>query len=119
MKKKMNTMGKLEKGLLAMGVAAAAGYYFYKSKDVKKHRKLAAAWARDFKKEVEKRTGEFEKISRAAISTAVDKTVSAYRRRGKYRDEIMDAANELKKNWQALQKEVMRRAKSPSRKSKS
>lgn len=106
--------------LLAAG-AAAAGYYFYKSTDAKKHRKIAAAWARDFKKEVEKRAGEFEKIGRAAVSTAVDQAVAAYRRRGEYRDEIMDAARELKQNWQALQKEItaeMKKTGSRARKTK-
>ena len=43
---KLSTAAKVEigAGLLA---AAAAGYYFYASKDAEKHRKIAQKWATD------------------------------------------------------------------------
>ena len=49
----MKHMAKENKGgagalkvVAALAGAAAAGYYFYGSKDAKTHRKIAAKWAR-------------------------------------------------------------------------
>ena len=103
---KNRKMKKVGAGILAAGAAAAAGYYFYKSKDAKKHRRVAAAWARDFKKEVDKGVRKLPKFERAAVAAAVDKATAAYRQRGKYRAEIAHAARELKNNWQLLRKEL-------------
>jgi hypothetical protein len=106
---------KITAGVLAAGAAAVAGYYFYKSKDAKKHRDAAAAWARDFKKEVEKGVKKFPAIERAAVAAAVDTATAAYKRRGKYRAEIAHVAKELKTNWERLKKEISSKTKKRKR----
>lgn len=68
-------------GLAAVG--AAAGYYFYGSDDAKKHRQIAAKWARDLKKEVALQTKKLKNIDPedyARIVSAVAKRLSDARK---------------------------------------
>jgi len=68
-------------GLAAVG--AAAGYYFYGSDDAKKHRQMAAKWARDLKKEVTLQTKKLKNIDPedyAKIVSAVAKRLSDARK---------------------------------------
>jgi|CXWL01.1.fsa_nt_gi uncharacterized protein HemX len=54
MKNTTNTVAKVGAGLVAAGVAAAAGYYFYGSNKAKQHRLTAKAWADKVRAEIEK-----------------------------------------------------------------
>ena len=111
------TAMKIGAGLLAAGAAATAGYYFYGSKNAKAHRKVAAKWATDMKKEVIKETKKLEKASPKAFAAIVDRVAKTYQDvRSVDVADVKRAANELKANWDMVQRETKRTArKSASR----
>lgn len=93
-------------GLIATG-AAAAGYYFYASKDAKKNRKIAAKWATDMKKEVEKEVKRLESTSPKAFAAVVDRIAKTYQiARSVDASDVKRAAQELKANWDTVQRET-------------
>ena len=105
------TAMKIGAGLVAAGAAAMAGYYFYGSKDAKKHRKIAAKWATDMKKEVMKEARGLEKISPKAFATIVDGVAKTYQNaRSVNAADVRRAANELKKNLATIKLEMKRPA---------
>jgi len=109
-KKVANTKGKVAAeigaGLIAAG-AAAAGYYFYGSKNAKSHRKIAAKWANDMKTEVVKKAKKLEKIGEKDFAKVVDAAAAAYRgARSVNATDLKRAANELKSNWKMVQSEI-------------
>jgi|ERR1035437_3548832 Ribonuclease G/E len=97
-------------GLAAAGAAvAAAGYYFYGSTGAKKHRKIAAKWATDMKKEVIKEAKKLEVASPKAFANIVDHVAKTYQAaRNVDATEVKRAAKELKENWDSVQKETKR-----------
>lgn len=103
------TVLKVSAGLAAAGTAAAAGYYFYASKSAKKHRKIAAKWAVDMKKEVVKEAKKLEKTSPKAFATLVDRVAKTYQTaRSIQAADVQRAAQELKANWDTVQLEAKR-----------
>lgn len=99
--------GRLGKGVLAAAALAAAGYYFYASKDAKKNRQVAAKWAGEFKKDVVKRAKALKNVDRAAVAAIVEQSARAYKGvRELDRGEVERAAKELKKNWQKIANEL-------------
>lgn len=107
-KSKKTTM-EVGAGLIAASAVAAAGYYFYGSKDAKKHRKIAAKWATAMKSEVVKETKRLEKASPRAFAAIVDRVAKTYQGvRSIDIAEVKQAAKELKANWDAVKSEVKR-----------
>ncbi len=99
-------------GVLAAGAAAAAGYYFYGTKDAKKHRAAASKWAKGMKTQVEKELKKVQKFDKKVVAAIVDKAAAAYEGvRGVDMQDLKAAANELKKNWEALQKDMAKTVK--------
>lgn len=99
--------GRLTKGVLAAAALAAAGYYFYASKNAKKNRQVAAKWAIDMKRDVVKRAKALKNVDRAAVAAIVEQSARAYKGiRGLDRGEVERAAKELKKNWQKIAAEL-------------
>ena len=99
--------GRLTKGVLAAAALAAAGYYFYASKNAKKNRLVAAKWAVDMKRDVVKRARALKNVDRAAVAAIVEQSARAYKGiRGLDRGEVERAAKELKKNWQKIAAEL-------------
>jgi len=99
--------GRLTKGVLAAAALAAAGYYFYASKNAKKNRLVAAKWAVDMKRDVVKRARALKNVDRAAVAAIVEQSARAYKGiRGLDRGEVERAAKELKKNWQKIAREL-------------
>lgn len=97
-------------GALAAAAAAgaAAGYYFYASPDAKKHRKIAAAWASDMKKDVERQAKKLKNIDKAKLATVIDDAAAAYESaRTVDRTELARAARELKANWRKIAGEMI------------
>src|SRR3989344_4129050 len=91
--------GKL-RAAVALGALAAAGYYFYASKNAKKHREDTVQWARGFKKEVMKQLEVANEINRETIGEAVDRAVGAYENlKAVDTSELVKAARELKDHW--------------------
>ncbi|HAO64939.1 TPA: hypothetical protein DCQ44_03095 [Candidatus Taylorbacteria bacterium] len=89
-------------GLLAAG---AAGYYFFASQDAKKHRKIAVAWAKNFKSDVEKEVKMLALTEKPAVEEAIERVVATYTGlEGVGLKELKKAASELKKNWNKLVK---------------
>lgn len=96
-------------GLVAAGAAAAAGYYFYGSKNAKKHRKIAAKWATAMKKEVVEEAKNLKNTSPKAFATVVDRVAKTYQGiRSIDSIEVKRAAKELKANWDMIQRETKR-----------
>lgn len=108
--------GRSGKGRLAAGGAlaaaaiaavAGAGYYFYASKDAKKHRRETAKWAKDLKSDVVKRARALKKINRDTVAGIVKQSARAYEGvRNLDRGEIDRAARELKNNWRKIAQEL-------------
>ncbi|MDO8231858.1 MAG: hypothetical protein Q7T37_01475 [bacterium] len=115
MKKTKKTKGtsktamEIGAGLVAVGAAAAAGYYFYGSKKAKSHRKIAAKWAVAMKNDVIKEAKHLEKTSPKAFAAIVDRVAETYRgARAVDVAEVKRAAKELKANWEIVQREAKR-----------
>ena len=87
--------------------AVAAGYYFYSSKDAKKHRHIAAKWARDMKSDVLKTARKVNNIDRKTIESIVTGVAKTYHDiKNVNRRELERAARELKANWREVMKEA-------------
>lgn len=94
-------------GLVAAGVVAAAGYYFYGSKGAKQHRKIAAKWAGDMKKEVVREARRVKNMDAKDFAKVVDTVASTYQSaRSINATEVKRAAKELKANWEAVRREI-------------
>ncbi|MDB5237908.1 MAG: hypothetical protein JWM46_178 [Candidatus Kaiserbacteria bacterium] len=95
-------------GVLAAGAAmAAAGYYFYASKDAKQNRKIAAKWAGNLKNDVVKQAKKVQNIDKAQLAKIIDQAAAAYETvRSVDKMDLQKAAKELKMNWQELAAEL-------------
>lgn len=110
----MGTARKVGTGIALAGLAAAAGYYFYASKDAKKNRRIASKWAHEMKSEVMAKAQNIKKMDKANVAAAVDNVAKAYRSaKNVDSKELARAAAELKKNW----REIVRELSTPARKS--
>ncbi|HEY4526583.1 MAG TPA: hypothetical protein VJK53_01920 [Candidatus Paceibacterota bacterium] len=101
--------GSSKKTAILVGAlaAAAAGYYFYKSVDAKKHRQIAAQWAKQFKKDVLVAARKAKTIDRESLGGIVGHAAKAYRGLKQIdRGELERAARELKNNWKNVAKEI-------------
>jgi hypothetical protein len=106
-------MAKMKKGSSKMLVAgeigavalaaAGAGYYFYASKDAKKHRKAATKWAENLRTDVVKEAKSLKTLDAKTVAMIVDESVAAYKKMGSADGkELARAASELKANWHRL-----------------
>ncbi|MHB8660703.1 MAG: hypothetical protein ACYC75_02055 [Minisyncoccota bacterium] len=112
---KKTTKGKIAAGmavgLAAVGALAATGYYFYGSKHAKAHRKITAKWATDMKREVIRETKRLKKVSPREFEKIVDRVASTYRGfRSVNAADLKRATNELKSNWDMVQREAQKTA---------
>lgn len=111
-KKKMTRMEAVEIGagvLAAVAAAGAAGYYFYGSKDAKKHRSATARWATGLKKDVIREAKKLKKLDEAAMAAIVDNAAKAYKGMQNVTPADLKAAvSELKGNWAEVRKELSR-----------
>lgn len=88
-------------------LAAAAGYYFYGTKNAKKHRQAASAWAKGMKKDVEKQVASLRKVDAKSVAKIVDEASKRYHKaKGVSLQDVHAAAKELKSNWKTIQKEL-------------
>lgn len=111
----MNIRTKVGAGLLAAG-AAAAGYYFYGSKNAKHNRRIAAQWTADFKNAVVDRARRLKNLNREPVLSAINTTARSFARAGRESaQEINAAAQELRQNWRKLASEVKREVKKGGR----
>ena len=93
--------------LAATAGAAAAGYYFYGSKDAKQHRQKAAKWAQDMKGDVVRQAKKLKKLDRAQVARVVDEIAKTYEDvRGLDKKDLARAVRELKNNWRHLETEL-------------
>jgi phage gp37-like protein len=105
--KKGNLGKKIGAGLLAAGAAAAAGYYFYGSKDGKKHRDAASKWAVDMKKQVMSQAKKLKNVDAQDFAGIVDTVMSTYQGVKSINPaDLKNAAKELKANWKMVQSEL-------------
>jgi DNA-binding protein HU-beta len=107
-------------GILAAAGAAAAGYYYYGSEKAGTHRRKTAKWAKEMKDKVEKEAKKqmktVAKLDKQAIAAIVDRATKTYEgARNISREDLMAAANELKQNWQEVEKQVSSTAKKVSK----
>jgi hypothetical protein len=93
--------------LAAVAAAGAATYYFYGTKNAKKHRHAASVWAKGLKKEVQKGLKGVKKIDARTVARIVDDAAAVYQgTRGVAASDVRAAAQELKKNWSLVAKEM-------------
>lgn len=103
----MGTGKKVGTGIALGALAAAAGYYFYASKDAPKNRRIAARWANEMKSEVMKKAQNVRKMDKKNVIAAVDNVTKAYRSaKNVDSKELARAASELKKNWREIMNEL-------------
>lgn len=112
-KKKKGNDGAMIAAEIGAGIlaAAAAGYYFYASKDATKNRKKTAKWANEMKdkvvKEAKKEMKVAAKLDKKAVAIIVDRATKAYEgARNIKREDLLLAANELKQNWKEIEAEL-------------
>lgn len=109
--KKGKVTGKKVAAVAGAGIAAAAaagaGYYFYFGKQAKAHRRVAAKWATDLKKEVVKQAKKAKTVERHAVAAIVDQAAAAYRgAKSVDAGHLVAAAAELKENWHEIAREL-------------
>lgn len=106
-KMSVTTAAEIGAGVLAMAAAAGATYYFYGSKNAKKHRDATAKWAKGLKQDVVREAKKLKKLDEAAVAAIVEKATKAYKgMQGVTPADLKAAATELKKNWSNLRKEL-------------
>ncbi|MBU1292907.1 hypothetical protein KJ819_02450 [Patescibacteria group bacterium] len=109
-KKKMSKMDAVEIGagvLAAVAAAGAAGYYFYGTKNAKKHRQATAKWVTGLKKDVIREAKKLKKLDEAALAAIVDNAAKTYKGMQEVTPkELKEAVAELKGNWTKLRKEM-------------
>jgi predicted RNA methylase len=94
-------------GVLAAAAAAGAGYYFYGADNAKKHRKSASTWAKGMKNDVVREAKKLKKVDQKAMAAIIDKAAGAYQGvRSVDAADLRAAAQELKKNWREVQREI-------------
>jgi len=93
--------------IAAAAAAAGAGYYFYASKNAPKHRKVAAKWADQMKKEVVTQAKKVKKLDAKTLGRIVDTAAVAYNQVKSVNPmDVMRAASELKRNYTAIKQEL-------------
>lgn len=114
---KKTKIGIVSATVAAVGAAAGA-YYFYGSKDAKKHRVEAAAWMKKAEKEIitqAKRLKE-EMFTRENYEKIVSQVSAKYREmKDVGKDEVDDFVESLNDAWDDIQEKKL---KSPQSKSK-
>lgn len=118
-KKGMDTTTAVEigAGVLAAAAAAGAGYYFYGAKNAKRHRQAASKWAKGMKNEVVREAKKVKNIDQKTVAKIVDRAAVAYQgMRTVDAADLRAAAQELKKNWREVQREIGGAATSMKRK---
>jgi len=92
---------------LAAAAAGVATYYFYGTKNAKRHRHAASTWAKGLQKDVQKGVKSLKKIDSKTVARVVDDAAAAYQgMRGVAAEDIRAAAKELKSNWKRVQTEM-------------
>ncbi len=88
-------------GLVAVGTAIAAGYYFYVSDNAEKHRKVVADWATDLKDEVMDKADTLkENLNRETLLGLIDEVAETYyMAKSVSKEDVGAAVKELKDNW--------------------
>ncbi len=109
---------KVGAGLAALA-AAGAGYYFYGAKGAAKNRKQAAKWANEFKAKVVREAKKMKKLDQKVVHAIVAEATKAYQSvRSIDKNDLKQAATELRENWTEVKKEVERAGKSGARTAK-
>jgi uncharacterized protein HemX len=95
--KKGNMAKKVGAGIIAASAVAAAGYYFYGSKDAKKHRGDATKWAKDMKDEILQETEKLKKLKPEDFAKVVDVVAGTYAQSKQTLKEVKKAVKKTKK----------------------
>jgi hypothetical protein len=95
-------------GLVAVGAALAAGYYFYMSDNAKKNRKMVAEWATSLKDEVmDKAKTLKDNVTKESLASIIDEVAQTYyTAKNVSKEEVMEAVKELKDNWSKVLDEL-------------
>lgn len=106
-------VGAIAAGVLAAGAAAAAGYYFYGTKNAKQHRKDAVKWAHDMKREIIKEAKRFQGLGEDVMHDAIDRVAKRYLGSGADDASVAELVKELKANWRKVRSEATGTARAP------
>ena len=109
MEKKHN-LGKdilLGAGLVAVAAAAAGTYFLYGSKNAPKNRKMVKAWSLKAKGEVLEKLEKLKEVNEEVYHNIVDQVSAKYETlKNIDKKDVMAFADELKKHWKGIEKEV-------------
>lgn len=99
--------------------AAAAGYYFYASKDASKHRKIAAKWAMNMKSDVMKQARQMKKFDQKMLGMVIAQAAKKYEvMKSVDKKDVAKAVKELRANWQNIAAELQKGAKKTAKTAK-
>ena len=103
-------------GIVAVGAALAAGYYFYMSKNAKKNRKMVEGWAVSLKDEVmEKAKTIKDSLNKESLVNIIDEVAeNYYTAKNVTKEDVTALVNELKQNWSKVVEELKNSKKSIS-----
>lgn len=111
--------GEVAAGTVIATAALAAGYYFYASKDAKKHRKAVSKWMGSFKDEVMLEARRLQVATPEAFATLVDSIAGAYTKTKDVNTfELSEVVRELKENWEDAKKDIAKKTESAKKLSK-
>ncbi len=106
-KKKKVPVAGVAAGVAAAAAAAGAAYYFYGAKNAKSHRRKAAKWATDMRRDVVREAKKLQKVDDVIMHKIVDRVAGTYKGVTSVDPtELRAAAKELKDNWKFIQKEI-------------
>ena len=112
--KKKNEKPNLKTGIIVgAGIASAiAGGIFLYGPQGKKNRKQITTWAIKAKADVLDEMSKMKEVSEEKYHQAVDKTMTKYGRlKNVSQSEVIQLGKELKKHWQAVSKEALKKKK--------
>ncbi|MEQ1499784.1 MAG: hypothetical protein ABL917_00215 [Parcubacteria group bacterium] len=95
-------------GLVAVGAALAAGYYFYVSDNAKKNRKMVASWATSMKDEIMDKANDLkEGLNKESLMGVIDEVAkNYYMAKNVTKEDVGMVVKELKDNWSRVMEEL-------------
>lgn len=101
-------------GLVAVGAALAAGYYFYVSGNAKKNRKIVGSWAINLKDEVLNKARNIKDgLNKESLLNIIDEVAANYYvAKNATKEDVQALVSELKQNWSKVLGELKNTKKS-------
>ena len=117
-KNKQDGGGATALGLAALAAAAAGAYYFYGSKDAKKHQRKMKSWAVKARGEVMEKMEHMKSLSQATYDKAVTEVMDKYKKIKTISPaEVNALAKDMKSHWNRISAHLNAPTAKPKRRS--